>query len=145
PRRAVVCCGPGERIATAATRLLDGGFSQLPVYAGEIWRGLLTAETIARWLAHRFRESDGPLEDESVEAVLAFRERSGSELFVREDSPLLEVIEAFHRAAERGTTLDAVLVTAAGGRDEPPLSILTVFDLPELYRHVAVHRGVRPP
>lgn len=144
-RQEVVTCAPGEPIAVAATRMLEGDFAQIPIYEGSRWRGLLTAETIARWLAHRFEAGQQGLEVETIEVVLGFRDSSSAELFVRAEEPIVDVIEAFHRHAEAGRTLDAVLVTPNGRPDERPLSILTVYDLPEMYRHVAVDRGDLPP
>ena len=42
---------PSDPVGTAAQQMRAGDFSQLPVYKGPAFIGLLTAETVTRWLA----------------------------------------------------------------------------------------------
>ena len=42
----------------------DGSFSQPPVYSGNELVGLLTSETVARWLGDRLTDGHGILEEE---------------------------------------------------------------------------------
>ena len=50
----VVTCSPSDPIGKAAKAMLEGTFSQLPVYQQESCVGLLTSEAIARWIADKF-------------------------------------------------------------------------------------------
>jgi CBS domain-containing protein len=51
--KTVRTCRPSEPVGAAARVMHDNSFSQLPVHDGEKLMGLLTGETIARWLAAR--------------------------------------------------------------------------------------------
>jgi hypothetical protein len=46
----VVMCGPADPVGGAARKMRDGPYSQPPVYDGGAFVGLLTAETVARWV-----------------------------------------------------------------------------------------------
>jgi CBS domain-containing protein len=135
-RPKVVSCSPTTPVGEAARLMLASDFSQLPVYDRDSWCGLLTSETIARWLATRLEGGVGILEEETVELVLPLREPSSTESFLERDARLMDVVESFEQAARTGRRLDAVLITHSAQRDQSPLMILTVFDLPEIYRRL---------
>jgi predicted transcriptional regulator len=51
-------------------------FSQIPVYNDKRYLGLLTTNTVARWLADQLERHDGLAEDAPIRDVLAFAEGS---------------------------------------------------------------------
>lgn len=133
-RMEVMVCAPDTTVHDAARTMYDGNFSQLPVYRDRQWVGLLTSEAITRWLASGYDGEDGSPGVQPVQSVLRFRESTSVEAFVDEDCAILEVVDLFEKTARRGKRLDAVLVTQHGNRHEHPLHILTLTDLPRLYR-----------
>jgi CBS domain-containing protein len=132
--------GAGEMIGRPAAAMLEGGFSQLPVYEGSRSRfvGLLTAETIARWLAAQLATGIGLLEERPVREVLKFTEDFENHLFLPGRATVFDALEAFDDFTHRGKSLDAILITESGKRHEHPLGIVTVFDIPRLFASVAV-------
>jgi predicted transcriptional regulator len=136
----VLTCALETSVGDASRTMRAGSFSQLPVYRGREFVGLLTSETIARWLGAELRHQDGILEDQPVSAVLGHRDESGVEEFASRERSLIEMIELFEQTVRSGKNLDAVLITHSGARHESPIYILTVFDLPRLYT-AALSRG----
>ncbi|NMA55086.1 MAG: CBS domain-containing protein [Firmicutes bacterium] len=136
--RKVAFCQPSDPISEASKIMLENSFSQIPIYAQGQCRGLLTTETIARWLADRFQSPSGPLGEESVEAVAQFREHEDNYVLVPRRATLVEVLDHFDSFAKRGRNLDAIIITTSGHQAEQPLGIITVFDLPEIYRTIGV-------
>jgi predicted transcriptional regulator len=111
----------------------DNSFSQLPVHDGEKLVGLLTGETIARWLAARFDGGVGILEEEPVGKVLEHQEAVGYVL-VGQAATVFDGLKEFDQSLHSGTSLQAIIVTASGRATETPLGILTPSDIPGLMR-----------
>ena len=111
----------------------DNSFSQLPVHDGEKLVGLLTGETIARWLAARLDGGVGILEEEPVRKVLEHQEAAGYVL-VAQAATVFDGLKAFDQSLRSGTALQAVIVTANGQATETPLGIVTPSDIPGLVR-----------
>ena len=131
--RPVVKCSPDELVAEAAKRMVDGGFSRLPVYAGEMFRGLLTANAIARWVAARLAGPGRSLDEEPVEAVLEYGEAGRRYEVVDRHRLVTDVVAMFAEAPREGRRLETVLVTPTGDAGEPAIGIVTIQDLPKLY------------
>ena len=137
----VVTCSPSDPIGKAAKAMLNGKFSQLPVYHQEQCIGLLTSETIARWIAAKFQPDLDILEEAPVEQVLLYREEDSIYQFISRKTPIADVVALFDRTAHGGKSLDAVIITHSGKPDQKPLQILTVYDLPQLYRESGLSSG----
>jgi hypothetical protein len=69
-RRKGETCTPADLIGSATRKMHEGAFSQLPVYREDRLVGLLTAETVARWLTSKLAHGEGILEEETVEEIL---------------------------------------------------------------------------
>jgi CBS domain-containing protein len=128
-----VTCRPSDPVGAAARVMHDNSFSQLPVHDGERLVGLLTGETIARWLAARLDGGVGILEEESVANVLEYQEAAGYVL-VAQAATVFDGLMAFDQALRSGTALQAVIVTANGKPTDIPLGIITSCDIPGLVR-----------
>ena len=131
-RHPVVTCAPSDPIGVAARKIHDGSYSQLPVYSGNELIGLLTSETVARWLADRLADGQGILEEEIVEEVM--KHGDGSHTFVVMDrhSTVDDALTEFDESLHSGKILDAVILTQSGSRNERPLGIVTAADQPKL-------------
>jgi hypothetical protein len=57
--RRVEMRSPGDSVRAAARTMRDGNFSQLPIYDKGQFVALLTAETVARWVAAELERHDG--------------------------------------------------------------------------------------
>jgi predicted transcriptional regulator len=128
----VVICRPTDRVGGAAKKMRDGSYSQLPVYDGTTFVGLLTAETVARWVASNLADGQELLEEEKVEAVMRHQEDPDNHTFLGRTSTVPDGLAAFDDFLCRGKRLDAILVTDQGRPTEQPLGIVTIHDIPKL-------------
>jgi len=135
-RTEVETCVPDDPVGVATAKMHRGSFSQLPVYHGHRLVGLLTAETVARWLAGRLAGGDGILEEEAVARVLEHQEGNRDYRAMGHDATAFDALEAFDDCYHSGRLLDAIILTAHGSAEERPTGILTVSDIPVLQRHV---------
>ena len=131
-RQQVETCAPTDPVGAAARKMHDGSFSQLPVYEGDRLVGLLTAETVARWLASRLAGGLGLLEEESVEVVMRHEEGTHTYVVMDRDATVEDAFTAFDDHLRSGKSLDAIILTHSGGETERPLGIVTVSDMPRL-------------
>ncbi len=70
----VCSVAPGQPISAALEYVRLHDYSQLPVYDGGAYVGILTTNAIARWLAAQLAATEGLAEAESVGNVLQFAE-----------------------------------------------------------------------
>jgi predicted transcriptional regulator len=131
-RLPVETCSPADRVGAAARKMHDGSFSQLPVYEGDRLVGLLTAETVARWLASRLAGGLGLLEEEAVEAVMRHEEGTHAYVVMDREATVEEALAAFDDHLHAGKSLDAIILTHSRGATERPLGIVTISDMPRL-------------
>lgn len=133
--RPVASCRPNDLIGGAVRQMRDGVFSQIPVWDGERCVGLLTAETIARWLAADLQANEGLVEAKPVSEVMSHQESSDNHAFLSRSSTTDDGIAAFEAALKRGSRLEAILITEKGLPTEGFLGIVTIHDIPRLSPH----------
>lgn len=135
----VITVPPEASVSTALRVMHEHGFSQVPVSQDTRCRGLLTGNTIARWLAARISEDIFSLEETTVADVLHFagQEKTSNFRFAARDTTLFDVLDLF--ATNRAKRLEAVLITHSGDPGESLLGIITTADLPEVHHLVGLH------
>lgn len=119
-------------IPQALTLMHERDYSQLPVYDGGSFTGLLTTNTIARWIAAQFADLGDLAEAEIVGVVLHHQESSESVNLV---SRTITCVEAIDRLAPAGNAArpSALIVTANGNATDAPLGIVTASDVGALH------------
>ena len=129
-RPPVEICSPSDPIGVAAKRMLDGSFSQVPVYSGNTLMGLLTSETVARWLAAQLADGQGILEERPVEEVMRHEEGTHSYVVMGRsatiDDALTEFDDYMHAGITPASKFRMLLHTnptrERGGSSEPALA-----------------------
>ncbi|GAA2391558.1 hypothetical protein GCM10010420_14700 [Streptomyces glaucosporus] len=127
-----VTAAPGESVRRVLDMMYENDFSQVPVYDGTTYVGLLTTNTVARWVADQMRRHDGLAEDAPVEEVLTFSEGIDRVEHLSRETTVPEAVRRFTAAAEEGRPLTAVIVTHNGKPTEVPLGIAVAEDLARL-------------
>lgn len=124
--------GPQESVRDVLERMYANDFSQVPVYDGNDYVGLLTTNTVARWVAVQMARNDGLAEDSSVEEALTFGEGPENVRHLRKQTSAPEAVRLFVGAAERGEPLAALILTESGKRMQTPVAMVVPADLPRL-------------
>ncbi len=135
--RPVTLCRSTDPIGDAVKLMHDGSFSQLPVYDDRKFVGLLTAETVARWLASSLAGDQQLVEEKPVAEVMTHQEYSDNHAFMPRTATVFEGLSEFDKSLRRGTRLDAILLTENGRPSESPLGIITIHDIPKIQRAIA--------
>jgi len=135
----VTSFNPDDPIALAVRAMYTKSYSQAPIYENGHFAGLLTTNTIARWLGAQASEDIFSLQETPIRDVLRFSENDDNHRFLPRKATLFDVMELFHAHERRGGRLDAVLITENGAPSEKPLGIITAWDLPKVLE--AIHVG----
>jgi transcriptional regulator with XRE-family HTH domain/predicted transcriptional regulator len=125
-------CGADDPVGPVRDRLYAHDFSQMPVRDRDRWIGLITLETIARWMAARAQRGLGFDDQTAVREVLPYAEEPEAFAFVSARATTRHALSFFDRAAEQGAPLIAILVTADGRPTGDLVGIVTASDLPKL-------------
>jgi predicted transcriptional regulator len=131
-RHPVETCSPSDPIGAATKKMHDGSFSQLPVYLGDTLVGMLSAETVARWLAAQLADGLGILEEKTVEEVMKHEEGTHSYVVMGRSATADDALAEFDDHMHVGKVLDAIVLTHNGYKKERPLGIVTAADQPRL-------------
>ena len=130
--REVTVVAPTTRVRQAALLMQHNLYSQLPVYEGAAFHGLLTSSGVAYWLGRTLELSDGLLKDVAVEEVLTYEEDPETYEFLPTSATVFDALVSFERLAQQGRALNAILLTEGGLRDARPLNIVTAYDVPRM-------------
>lgn len=101
------------------------GTSKIPVYEEETCIGILTMSMIAKWALHSGQEKG------IVKQALIC---NGNEkvIFLPKNAHIQQVVRAFEKAMHQGNNLLAILISEHGKRNEKPIGIITLADMPKI-------------
>ncbi|MCW3843701.1 CBS domain-containing protein [Micromonospora yasonensis] len=129
---------PDDPIGAALDYVRTLGYSQLPVYDGDSYAGVLTTNAIARWLADQLTKNTGIAEEEPVSHVLKFAEPGEDAVLVPRAITVVEAIDRLSRERQAGYLSTALIITEHGRRTDKALRLVTPYDLPVLTAALAI-------
>lgn len=125
-----------DSVAEAVKLMLDKAYSQIPIYDERGFVALLTENTVTRWLGSSLQVDILILSETTIESVLPSTENKDNHCFISAKSSILGVLEEFRRYEDNGRRLDAILITESGRPVHSLLGIITVWDIPGIYREL---------
>jgi hypothetical protein len=111
---------PQEPVSAVLEYVTRFDYSQVPVYDGARYIGILTTNAIARWLAHQLTLNQGLAEGEPVDRVLAFAEPHERAKLVGRSITGAEAIAQLTHGGEGRTPVTVLIVTETGRATEQP-------------------------
>lgn len=124
---------PGDQIHEVLHIIAATNISQLPVYEGRRYVGLLTTNAIARWVAADLR-TDDTLDARTVQEVLAYAESSDFAVFLPRDASARAAIDALTVPDASKRLPVVVILTEHGSASQAPLRVVGNSDLMELVK-----------
>lgn len=132
--RPVQTCEPCDSIVEVARVMASREYSQMPVVEHGRFHGLITTNTIARWLGASSHQTMESLREARVSEALQFAENNDNYWFIGKHKSVYDVLEVFGNYGRVGRVLDAILVTEQGKPGEEIIGIITTADLPKAYK-----------
>lgn len=127
-----------DPISEAVQTLYKNSYSQIPVYENDDFLGLLTVNTISRWLGALIKDDIFSLSDTKVRDVLRYNENKDEYIFLSRNGTIFDVSELFTQHETNGKRLEAILLTQNGKKSEKLLGIITVWDLPNINKKLSM-------
>ena len=128
-------------LAGVVSRMSTRKFSQLPVTKDGRFVGVLTTNTIARWLGAHAADGMALLDDTPVGKVLDHAESAENYVFVSRSTTLFQILDHFDRFESQGRALDAILITEQGKSTTAFLGIITFYDIAKIHKLLGVRRA----
>ncbi|OHD10877.1 MAG: hypothetical protein A2Y41_09835 [Spirochaetes bacterium GWB1_36_13] len=125
----VLTLSPEDNLLDALRLMHRYFYSQIPVYRGKVFTGLLTEGRILGWITENQLDGKIDLSRVRIHEVLAFGEEKENYGFLKEEASLFEILDLFNRFEKEGKVLESVLITKNGTQNEQVIGIITVWDL----------------
>jgi CBS domain-containing protein len=122
---------PADPVSVALDYVREFDFSQLPVYDSGHYVGILTTNTIARWLAQQIVDG-GEHRDAALGEVMDFREPSDCALLVDRTLTAADAIHQLAHGSPDGGPVNALILTANRLPTDRPVRVVVAYDLPLL-------------
>jgi len=107
-------------------------YSQIPIYNGINFEGLLTENGITHWLGKNAKADIFSLEETKAGEVLKYEENPKNFRFFCRKKTVYEAIEVFNQnMKDPHSKIWAILVTENGKSSELPLGIVTIWNIAE--------------
>lgn len=135
-QRRVITLSATDPVAKAVAAMLHDNISQIPIGSEQGFSGLLTTNTIARWLGACVPNDLFSLSETPIARVMAYTEDDDNHAFIKRTATLLAALDLFQAYECKGRRLDAILITENGKRTEQLLGIITVADLPRALKEI---------
>lgn len=135
-QQGILICDAKDSIDKILLMMKERNFSQVPVYEDKVLKGLLTTDTISRWVAYELKTNEILGVDEIVGNVLGHTENPQNYKIMSRNRLLIEAVDLFEVSFEKGKSISAILVTETGSEKESLLSIITPFDIPKMEKRI---------
>ena len=135
-QRQVITIQPETNLRKALKIMYSSGVSKLPVIKNGRCEGVLTSNTITRWLGDCVENDTIDFDNTTAEAVLTFGRKRDQYTFISRRTDLFSAIDIFEKYERDGRRLHALLITENGKQTEKIIGIMTVSDLPRAIQTV---------
>ena len=121
-----------DPIGDALDVMYKNQISQAPVVQEVMFIGLLSANTIVRWLGANVDKDLFSVKETLISEVLDYTEDPNHVSFMNPENTVFDVFERIQQYELKGNRLEAILVTHSGKATESILGIITIWDLPKM-------------
>ena len=135
-QRQVITIDPDTPLKKGLKIMYSSGISKLPVTENGRCVGVLSSNTIVRWLGSRVEGGGVDLDSTTAGSVLAFRRKRDRYKFISRRTDLFSAIDTFESYEHKGERLLALLITENGKESEKIIGIMTLSDLPTAFRTI---------
>lgn len=135
-KRQVITIAPQTTLKKSLKIMYSSGISKLPIVNDGRCVGVLSSNTVTRWLGSCVENGTFDLEQTTAEAVLKFTRKKDRYAFRSRHTDLFSAVALFDEHEHRGQRLHALLITENGKETEKILGIMTVSDLPTAIRAI---------
>ena len=127
-----------ESIGEAVKAMSENSFSQVLIFKNGKFEGILTANTVTRWLGANVKEDVFSLSETTIDLVLKYAENFEKCKFIPKNQSVFDTINLFHETENEGCRLEAAFITENGKNSEKIIGIVTLADFPKLIKKINI-------
>ena len=125
----VICFSLNDFLTTVLEFMKKNDYSQIIVRDDDRKLGMITTESITKWLADNIDAIQNPVENVKLCSIIAL-EPSGSFRIMGSDKTIYDAVDTFRNAFQcDGDRLFAIVITKNGDEAEAPIGFITPWDL----------------
>jgi len=132
-----------DTVSQAIRCLSLHGYSQAPIMERGSIYGLITSNMIVRWMGAGLAEGTFDLNETTVGEILSHAKDGNDYSIISSSTCLFDIPELFLRFQEKGSKLEAAIITRQGDDKGPIIGIITHRDLPLVQRELSGRVGRR--
>jgi predicted transcriptional regulator len=121
-----------DTIQTVLLEMRKHDFSQVPILSEGVLFGVLSSNTISRWLGSDACDGLFCTSEVTVEEVMNHQEFSDNYEVLPQDQTYGKAVAKFEKGTSKGKVLDAILITHSGKPEQKLLGIVTMADMPTI-------------
>jgi predicted transcriptional regulator len=121
-----------EPLSKALEHVRGFDYSQLPVYDQGRYHGILTTNSIARWLARHIADNRASGDPLVRDILVDFSESTDRAILVDQSITVAQAIYKLNHGSPDRTPVNALIITEHGSITDHPLRVVVVYDLPIL-------------
>lgn len=129
---------PEEKLMITLNTMKKNNYSQIPVYSGSNYLGLLTGNIISRFFASYLDlkgEIISSFDKTIINDLLYLKEDNDDVVIVTRKMNVFEFVESI---SKKPSLSGIYLITENGRTNEKPLGIITYFDYPKIYKELDI-------
>jgi CBS domain-containing protein len=135
--REVKLCYQDEFLGDVMQRMMQDHFSKIPAYDRQHkFIGLLTTDAITYYLVGHISDVQQSFPKVPVGEVVTSDDKAREVGFMSPETSLVSIVAEFETNMALGKKLNAVILTQDGTRNQKPLGIVTMSDLPLIYEKI---------
>lgn len=131
----LLTCQLNDNFSDVLKKMNDMGYSQVPVCEGVMVKNLLSTSMIVHYMYQHIHKNMINLDGVLIKDVL--EDHQNHYRLVHVDESLLEVIEMFGQANQKGQHYNALIVLDSDSKKKGPIGIVTHKDLPTILDIIA--------
>lgn len=125
-------------IGEAVKAMHAHSFSQISILENNKFKGILTANTVTRWLGANVKDDLFSLSETTINSVLEYTENFEQFNFIPKNQSVFDTINLFHEAENNGFRLEAAFITEHGKKTEKIIGIVTLADFSKLTKMINI-------
>lgn len=125
-----------DNLSCALNLMNKHGFSQVPIYDDNVFKGMLNSIAISCWMSGVMQDGVIDISKVMIKEVLSYTRKSRVTLFKAKDLNIYELLDVYKAYAILPERIDAIIVTETGSESEEPITIVTDHDMLKMIESV---------
>jgi len=121
-----------NKIQDVVVAMRKYNFSQVPILNQQQIYGVLSANTISRWLGSDQTDDIVCTSETNVNDVMSHQEYTDNYVILSRSDTFGKAIAKFDKYSSQGKQLDAIFITESGLKNQKILGIVTLSDIPKI-------------